>query len=871
MIWLKRAISAIRNLARWRHLDEDLDSEIHDFLAAAVDHKMNSGMSRDAAVRAANVEFGSVAAVKDHVRDVGWESVLSVLWRDIRYACRTLSKSRGFAIVAVTTMALGIGATTATFSIVEALLLRPLPYPEPERLVWAWGQRAGGVQRSAVNPQEFLDYRARSHAFSQFAAIAAFSQTATVTGIGDPIALKARLVSGNYLDALGVSALLGRTLHADDEQPGHTDVVVLSHAAWQQQFNGTPSIVGSTVRLDDRPVTIVGVMPRDFLPPLPAECWMPLPFSQIASNRRAHFMRPIGRLNAGVTIEQAQSQLNAIAQGLEREYPETSSGWSLRLVPLEMQLAGGLGRPFWLLFGAAFFLLLLACANVAGLLLARGASRAKEIAVRNAIGASRSRIVRQLLTESLLLAAAGSALGIALGLWILEGLIALNAVSSPSWAHITIDARVLAFAVPMTIATALLFGLLPALEATRVDLVETLKASSRTVRGGVRPRRLRAILVIGEVAATVILLIGGGLFMRSLITLRHVNPGFVTTDVVTFPIDLPQQRYRQPADIARFYEDLDERLAAIRGATAVGVVSELPLSDQMNDVPFVIEGRGVSGDDRTTADQRFVTRDYLRVMSIPTLRGRPFSDDEVRRSAPVTLISQRMVDRFFEGMNPIGQRLQMLGTTYEIIGIVGDVRHRSLATDAYPTVYVPSFVIPNGTVVLRIDGPSKGIGAEVRAVIRAIDKDLLLPAVRPLDSVLDRSLTQPLSNTMLLNTFAVVALGLALIGIYGIVSYTVSERTQEIGIRMALGATRADIETLIAGVGVKLAAVGCAIGLLGAMALSRTFGSLLFQVDPIDPITYVVIVTVLFATVFAACWFPARRAANIGSAAIRCD
>lgn len=597
-----------------------------------------------------------------------------------------------------------------------------------------------------------------------------------------------------------------------------------------------------------------------------------MPFYRVAGNRRAHFMRPIGRLEQGVTLGQAQAEMDVIARRLEQQYPESSAGWSVRLVPLDDPLRpGGLRRPLWVLFGAVGFLLLMACANIAGLLLARASSRTQEVAVRSALGAGRRRIVRQLLTESLVLALFGSALGVMLGYGALNGWLALTADNLPAWSQVAIDERVLAFALLLTMVTALLFGLVPAFEATRPNPVETLKAGVWSA-GGVRPRRIRSLLVVAQVATAVLLLVGAGLFMRSLISLQNVHPGFTASEVLTLQVDLPSARYRQSHQIVSFYEELQQRLAAIPGVTAVGMTAQLPLSGQMNDVPFAIEGRSGSFGDRITVDHRFVNHDYLRAMSIPLFRGRSFSAEDARRSAPVALISQRMAERFFTGENPIGQRLRIENTAFEIVGVVGDIRHRSLATDAYATMYVPSLVSPNTNLVIRTAGSPAEFAPAVQSAVRAIDKDLALSAIRPLERVLDASVAEPRLNTALLNVFAALALVLALTGIYGLVSYTVSERTRDIGIRMALGATRADIEKLVLGVGARLAVAGVGLGLMAAIGLSRAITGMLFGVSPTDPTTYMAITTLLAGTVIVACWLPARRASNIDPiAATRCN
>jgi putative ABC transport system permease protein len=671
-------------------------------------------------------------------------------------------------------------------------------------------------------------------------------------------------VSGNYFDVLGVGPLLGRPLILSDEEAGRTDVAVISFGLWSRRFGADPSLVESTVTIDDRRVRIIGVMPADFRPPQPADLWMPIDFSQANPNRRAHFLRPIGRLEDGVTLDQAQAEMDVIARRLEQQYPASSAGWSVRLEPLDRQLVGTLRTSLWVLFGAVTCFLFMACANVAGLLQARATSRTVEIAVRSAIGAGRRRIVRQLLTESLLLAVLGGALGLVLAFWALKGLLlAVDSLRLPPWAHVTMDGRVLAFALLLAVLTTLLFGLIPAWEASRANLADSLKASARSAGGGRRPTRIRSALVVIQVAATVILLVGAGLLMRSLISLQQVDPGFASAEILTVRVNLPPARYRQPQQISGFFEEIQRRLRAIPGVAAVGMTSHVPLSGQMNDVTFHVEGRDGSVDDRVTVDFRGVNHDYLRAMSIPLLHGRALTEDDARRAAPVALISQHLADRFFAGQDPLGQRVRAGNFVAEIVGIVGDVRHRSLTGAVFPTMYMPSLAILNTNLVIRTAGPPAELAPAVQAAIRSLDKDLALSSLQPLEQLFDASIARPRLNSVLLNGFAVLALVVALAGIYGVISYTVNERAREIGIRLALGATRHSIQAMVLGIGVKLAAAGAVLGVAGALALSQVISSLLFGVRPTDPVTYAAIGALLTVTVIVACWLPARRASRI--------
>jgi putative ABC transport system permease protein len=856
-------LAGLRTLFRRERVERDIDEELASYVDIAIERHLRAGLSREAATRAARIELGSATAVKQQVREAGWESRVDAWSMNLRDAWRALRRAPGVAVIAIGTLSLGIGGTTMMFSALDGVLLRPLPYPQPDHLVWIWGQLRGGPQRASVNPLEYRDFREQGARTVRLAAFANFAQTATITGRGEPESFPLSTVSGNYFDVLAVLPVFGRLLSLDDEQIGRTDVAVISFSLWSR-FGSDPTLIGSVLAIDDRPVRIVGVMPAGFRPPQPAEIWMPLDFGLIGSNRRAHSLRPIGRLEPGVTREQAQAALDVIATRLEQQYPATSAGWSLRLEPIDQQLAGNLRTPMWVLFGAVACFLFMACANVAGLLQARATARNAELAVRSALGASRGRIVGQLLTESLLLAVLACALGLMLANWAVRSLLALDALRLPPWAAISLDWRVLTFALAVTAVTTILFGSLPAWEASRSNLSDSLKAGVGTLASGRRSLRTRAALVVIQVAATMVLLVGAGLMLRTLIGLRQVDPGFASSDVLSVRIELPLARYRQPQQQVDFFDELQRRVRSIADVAAVGMTSQVPLSGQMNDVPFRVDGRDGGSNDRVTVDFRFINHDYLRAMSIPLVRGRMVSEDEARRSAPVALISQGLADRFFANQNPLGQHVRAGQLVAEVVGVVGDVRHRSLGGAYYPTMYVPSLARPGTSLLVRSTGrPPAELAPAVQEAIASLDKRLALTAVQPLDRVLDTSISRPRFNAMLLNGFAVLALIIALAGIYGLVSFSVSQRAREIGLRIALGATRRTIQSMFLRSGIALAAIGAGLGMIGSVALSQLVRGLLFNIDPIDPATYSIIATVLGATVLAACWLPARRASSM--------
>ncbi|MCI0490260.1 MAG: ABC transporter permease, partial [Blastocatellia bacterium] len=617
------------------------------------------------------------------------------LIQDLRYAIRILLKNPGFTAVAVIALALGIGANTAIFSVINAVLIRPLPFEEPDRLVWVWGNIRNGGNRASVSPLDFLDYREQNRSFEQFAARISVPVSFNLTGGSEPERLASAVVTGNYFQALGVNPALGRAFQLEDEKPGHDQVVVLSHGLWQRRFGGDPSIVNSRITLDGKSYEVIGVMPAGFKFPQTAEIWVPMnfDFSPEMKQRKAHFLRPVGRLKSGVSIEQAQADLDLIAGRLEELYPDSNARWSLRLEPLSEYLVGDLRPTLFVLLGAVGFVLLIACANVANLLLVRAAARRKEIAIRTALGAGRFRILRQMLTESLVLALLGGAFGVLIAAWGSDLLVALSADSLPPTAQIGMDASVLLFTLVVSLMTGVLFGLAPAFQTTRLNLNESLKEGGRGGAEGAQRTRMRSLLVVFESAVAVMLLVGAGLLIRSFISLQNVNPGFDAEDVLTMRVDLSRNKYDSPEKTTAFFEQLENRLEALPGVEAVGMVTELPLSNQPNDLPFWVEGRATGNpDDLYGADFRRVNQHYFQALRIPLMRGRNFTEQEVRESAKVVIISESLARGVFPDEDPIGKRLvsHIGDTRFEIIGIVGDIRHRGLDMEPFPAMYIPT-------------------------------------------------------------------------------------------------------------------------------------------------------------------------------------
>jgi putative ABC transport system permease protein len=680
---------------------------------------------------------------------------MDTLFRDIRYGFRSLLKRPGFTVIALIALALGIGANTAIFSLVNAVLLRPLPFAEPDRLVWAWGNVRTGSNRASVSPPDFLDYRQQNTTFEEFAASFSMPVPLNLTGSGEPERLTAAAVTGNYFQALGVHPFLGRTFLLENEKPGSDQVAVLSYGLWQKRFGGDRSIVNRTIVLDGRTCLVTGVMPQDFNFPQSAELWVPINF-EIASGmkqRGAHFMRPIGKLKQGVTLAQAQADTDAIARRLEEQYPDTNLSWNLRLVSLRERLVGSTRPTLFILFGAVGFVLLIACANVANLLLVRAAGRQKEIALRTALGAGRFRIVRQMITESVLLALVGGALGTLLAVWGIELLVKLSEGNIPSTAQVRIDVAVLAFTLLISVFTGVLFGLAPALRTMNLNLIESLKEGGRSGGEGGHRNRTRSVLVVLESAVSVVLLIGAGLLVRSLIQLQNVSPGFDPQDVLTMRVDLPRGKYSTPEKNGSFFTEIERRIGSLAGVEDVGLVSELPLSGQRNDILFAVEGRPpVSSDQAFGADYRRVNQHYFSAMRIPLLRGRNFTEQEVRESAKVVIISDLLARQVFPNEEPIGKRLIVVidKQPFEIIGIGGDIRDRALEINPFPAMYLPSNQNGWMNVVVRTQGDPTSLTGAIRKEVRAIDPDQPIAAVRTMNEWMDTSVAGPRYRTALL-------------------------------------------------------------------------------------------------------------------------
>ena len=800
------------------------------------------------------------------------------LWQDVRYGVRMLVKSPGFTLVAVLALALGIGANTAIFSLVNALLLRPLPYKDPQRIVMLWeSNRTRNNTRNVIAPADFLDWQEQSQSFEQMAQFV--DMRFNLTGTGEPEEIPAQAVSTNLFSLLGVEPIKGRTFLPEESEPGKDQVVILSYDLWQRRFGGDPSIVGKMVTLDNYNLQIVGVMPAGFkwfvkqnsVTGKPAEIWTPFTISP--SNRQrgqGRYLSAVGRLKPGVTFQQAQAEMNTIASRLEQQYAEFNTNWGVTLVPLREQLVGEIRSALWILLGVVGFILLIACANVANLLLARAATRQREMAIRVALGAGRRGIIRQLLTESVLLAGLGGVFGLLLALWGVDLLVSLTPPSLLDLERVSVSLPVLAFTLVVSLLTGIIFGLVPALEASRTDLNETLKESGKSVTGSPRSRRLRSIFVVSEVALGVVLLVAAGLMIRSLLHLNAINPGFNAENVLTMRVLLPSSKYKEDSQRIAFFKQAVERLKSLPGVTAAGSISYLPMAGPGAATSFQIEGQPKPpAGQKLGTEVRVTDENYFRTMEIPLLQGRTFTEQEATEERRVAVINETMAKTYWPNENPIGKRILVNMkdpvVPTEIVGIVRDTKHQSLDTPVRPMVYWPhpQLAYSSMTLVIRTQGDPLSLAPAAQREIQAIDKDQPVSDVRSMNQWLAESAARARFSTFLLTLFAAIALVLSAVGLYGVMSYMVAQRTHEIGIRMALGARTRDVLKLIVGQGVLMALIGVAIGLIASLALTRFMATLLYDVSATDPATFVGIALLFALVALLASYIPARRATKV--------
>jgi putative ABC transport system permease protein len=865
---------------RGRDVREDVDDELRFHLEMRIRDLVGTGMTPAAARAEAERAFGDVRGIREACVTIDERrnrrehrvEVFDHMWQDIRFAARALRRSPSFTAAAVLCVALGVGVTTTIFSAVNAILIRPLPYPGADRLVVVYAQNvARNYHGSNISYPDFLEWRDRNRSLSALGLWTWSSHS--LSGEGDAERVESSRITANLFPLLGVRPILGRTFLPSEEHLGQEKVILLSYGLWQRRYAGDPHIIGREVTLDGAPHTVVGVMPPRFNFPERGELWVPFAtdMKDEAHGNRG-YAGAIGRLKPGVTLEQAKADLTAVSAQLEREFPNDNFGWAAELITMREDLTGDMKKPLLVFLGAVGFVLLIACANVANLMLARGATRQREIAIRVAIGAGRGRLVRQILTESVLISAVGGVLGVLLaigGVYLLR--LALPR-ELPFYVVLGLDTTALAFAVAISIVTALLFGTVPAMRAADVDLISSLREGTKGAGDGLTRTRLRGALVIGEVALSLVLMVGAMLLIRSYRALEGTDLGFDEKGILAVRISLPYAKYPERTKRQAFYDRLFERVRAMPGVETVGSAQGVPFSGWNVQGEMAVEGTAAPRrGEELVAHYQWVTPDYFKAIGVPLLRGRGLTVADRDSLAPVGVINQRLADQAFPGDDPLGRRIRIGGADSKdpwvtIVGVVRDFRHYRLPQPMGPAIYYPyqSEPLLSQTLAIRTTlADPMTLAPSVRAAIQELDPDVPAYAVEPFDYIVSRSLWRQRFQGQVLGAFAALALLLAMVGIYGVISYAVAQRTRELGVRMALGATRRHVLALVLGQGTRLALAGVAIGIAGALALSRVVASLLYGVRPTDPVTFVGVPFVLAGVALVASYVPARRATRV--------
>jgi putative ABC transport system permease protein len=868
--------------------EAEITEELSQHLEDRYEMLLRGGASEEEARRAVLLELSEGDLLTQELRRVerprpqeplvpgvgGGRNVFGDLWQDLRYGVRVLRKKPGFALVAIVALALGIGANTAIFSVVNTVLLSPLPYREPGRLVWLYETNpTSDIKDEPVSLPNYNDWKNQSQSFEGMAAFvnAAFN----LTSEGEPERMPGAYVTADLFSVLGVEPLIGRGFRPEENQVGNHRVVILSDGLWRRRFGASPQVVGQSAVFNGVPHTVVGVMPPDFKNPAtdprhPAQLWAPLPININPASRRSDYLSLVARLKPNVSLGQARAEMGTLTSALATQYPEANAGWSAVVVPLQERIVGDARTPMLLLMGIVGFLLLIACANVANLLLARSAARQQEIAVRQALGANRRRLVRQFLTESVLLALVGGALGLLLAFWGIEALVGLSPGDIPRLEEVGISWSVFAFTLTLSLLTGVVFGLLPALHATKMNLSESLKEGGRSSTEGIGSNRLRSALVVSEMAISLMLLIGAGLVIKSFIRLQEVDPGFKPERILTINVALPGAKYREDTQRVAFTDQLLARVAALPRVESAAVVSALPLGGGENLSSFSIEGRPAPPPNQVVdAEYRIVSPGYFATMGIPLLRGNGFTERDDANTPRVMVINETMARKYWPGEDPIGKRINLGDPSTSpwrtIVGIVRDGRNQRLDAEPYPQMYAAYAQSPTSgmTLVTRAAAEPLSLVPAIRGELVAIDKDQPLYNVRTMEQVLWESVARQRFNMLLITIFAGIGLILAAVGIYGVISYSVTQRTHEIGIRMALGAQSIDVLKMVLGQGLLLAVVGIGVGIGAALLLTRVMASLLFGVSATDPLTFLVISLLLTTVALLACYIPARRAMRV--------
>jgi predicted permease len=877
LAWIRALASRMRASLSPRQIDQEFEHELDAHLDMLADENVRRGMSPEEARRAARIRLGGQTQLKETNRELHGLPALETFLQDTRYAFRMLRKNPGFTAVAVLTLALGIGANTAIFSVVYAMLLKPLPYSHPEQLLTVFeAQPQAGVNATGWSYANFAELREQNRIFSDMAG--SQQHQLTLTGRGEPSVVNTSVVTPELFSVFGQRPIVGRPFYPEDGKPGAPAAVILSENLWRGSFGADPKVIGSSINLDKRSFTIVGVMPAVFRFPIltaSEQLWIPLVqdplFGSWMDRRGGHWLQVTGRLKPGVSMTQAQAELDAIGARLAKEFPAENDGWTIRFVPLKQKIVGNVKSALLVLMGAVGLVLLIACANIANLLLTRATSRAREIAVRTALGAGRSRIVRQLLSETLVLGLLGGLAGIALAYVGVQGLTALMPQDLPQVNAIRVDNFVLGFALLLSAVASCAFGLAPALFAANSNLQSSLReGGTRSGESGNR-RRARSFLAAGEIALAMVLLVAAGLLLRSFSKLTAVSPGFDAQHVVQADISLPRFQYSLPQQWAAFSEELLMRLQSEPGMRDAAVVVPRPMTDGFVNLGFDIVGNPpASAGASRTANYVSVSPDYFRVMEIPLRAGRLFDQHDVAASPRVSLISKAMARIYFPNQNPLGKQIVFgfppdIGAAREIVGVVGDVRDVALAQDPGAMMYVPYAQAPfwGANVVVRSTLSAASVASTIRRDVQQIDKDLPVTDVAMMKDTIDATLAQPKFRTFLLGLFAAMALVLAATGIFGVISYSVSRRTNEIGIRITLGASRNTILRMVLRETLMLTGAGLVLGLPSALAASHLLGHMLFSVSANDPATLAAVAFTLGLIAAIAGYIPARRAMRV--------
>ena len=879
MKWFNILRDRIRALRQRETVINDIDREMLLHLDLQIDANIRAGMSPAEAREKAMTSFGNLNRAVDAAYDVKGGGVFETLAQDIRYGARMLAKHKAFTSIAIITLALGIGANTAIFSVVNELLLQPLPYRDAERITTVWEVTPEGRHQNTTSRTNFRAWRDQSSSFQHMAAFT--DQRLNLTGSGEPEELSVQFATPELFKILGVEPLLGRTFLADDDKADQPPVAVLSYGLWQRRFGAQASVIGQPISLNSETYTIIGVMPPNFQFHIkqrsgtgrPAELWsiLPMPVGG-AANQRGRFLGTVARLKDGVTVDQAAAELRTIHARLSDEAPQFNKNYTAEVLPLREQFFGNVRRPLWLMLGAVGFVLLIACANVANLLLSLATSREKEIAVRAALGARRTRIVRQLLTESVLLALLGSVIGLGFAWLGIKALVAISPRDLVSLQTVGMNFTVLGWTLGVSLLTGIIFGLAPALHVSRLNLNDSLKDGGKSESGQASgSRKLRNALVVSEIALAVVLLCSAGLLIRSFVRLQQVDRGFTTDNVLTMVIRLPEARYSQDPQLVQFFSQALERVRQLPTVRSAGIVNFLPLYGGLgSNTGFKILGQPEPPPGQgPSTDVRVADSGYFGTLGIPLLRGRNFSDSEQREVKHVILINEALARRHFPNGDPIGQRLDVMmfekPTPAEIIGIVGNVRYDSLVDEAPPAVYFPhpDLAYPFMTLVVRTDGDPTAIAPAIQREIRGLDPNQPVSDVRTMNQVMSEWVERSRFNTLLLGLFAGLATLLSAVGIFGVMNYSVALRTRELGLRLAVGAQPRQVLLLVLKQGLGLTVVGVVLGLAAAFALTRLLSGLLFGVAAVDVTTFASISLLLMIVSLLACYLPARRAMRI--------